>query len=205
VRPAGVVAAVDALRIEDLLASQPEVRRQLEFADRVVLTKSDLAPQRVADALRFVEEAAPGCEVRAAEHGRIDSRWLFAAPPLARVIDAPGAHRWLHHHASDAGPTFRSHAIELEAAADVQALELWLRLVTQLDGPRLLRIKGLVEDRASGDLFALQAAGRSVSPARRLARTPDGPRGVRFVIVERGFGAAPLERLLASLDQAARA
>ena len=40
---AGVIAVADAARIDGLLDTHPEVRRQLDMADRIVLTKGDLA------------------------------------------------------------------------------------------------------------------------------------------------------------------
>lgn len=209
-RTAGVIAVVDALRAESLLAEQPEVRRQLELADRVVLTKADLAPQRVDGVLALLRAAAPGCEVRGAAHGRVDPTWLLEAPPLGRLRDVSDARAWLHHGGHVAAtasgePPFVAHAFETEAAGDVEALALWLRLVTQLDGPRLLRIKLLVTCSATGDAVVLQSAGRAVSPPRRLARPPEGWQGVRGVVIERGLGVDAARQLLASLDEAAGA
>lgn len=209
VRPAGVVAVVDALRAEDLVATQPEVVAQLESADRVVITKADLAPQRVDDAIALVRASAPGCEIRFATDALADPMWLFSAPPLARLLDVDHARRWLGHgggmgsvHSQGDAEPFETHSFQSEEPVDLHALQLWLRLVTQLDGPRLLRIKGLVEDRATGAMYALQAAGRSITPARRLERPPSGVRGVHMVIIERGMGAAPAARLMDSLKAA---
>lgn len=192
VRAAGVVAVVDALRAEDLLESQTEVRRQLDFADRIVLTKGDLAPQRVMGVHELLAREAPGCEVRDAADA--DASWVLDAPPLARLRDAG---TWLHHGPS--GADCRAHSVALDARADPDVLHLWMRLVTQVDGPRLLRIKALVE-REDGAIFVLQSAGRSVSPPRPLAHHPRGLRGLRMVIIERGLDS--VEPLLASLRSA---
>ncbi len=201
VRLGGVLAVVDCARAEELLDEQPELAAQLEFADRVALTKTDLVPQRIATVRARLESAAPGREVREAPHGRVDAAWAFAAAPLARLRDAADARAWLHHRAPRA---FRTRAVSTDEPADVDAVQLWLRLVTQLDGPRLLRIKALVECRASGDVWILQAAGRSLSPPRRLERRPAGVRGVRAVIIERGMPDTALERMIAALEEAAR-
>lgn len=204
VRPRGVIAVVDAQRAEDLLASQPEVRRQLELADRIVLTKTDLAPaQRVAGIIELLSLAAPGCEIRAAEGGRVDPAWLFAAPALARIDEASGVGDWLHHHAHDDGDGhYETHELALAGSADVDVMLSWLRLVTQIDGDKLLRIKCLVEN-ADGEVFALQSAGRSVSPPRKLGRRIEGV-GVRLALIERGLGSS-IDGLFASLRAAAEA
>lgn len=194
---AGVVAVVDAARVEDLLERQPEVRRQLDLADRIVLTKGDLAPERVAGALERLAAEAPGREVRRALHGQLEPDWLLATAPLGLVRGAEDARAWLHHHAG--APSYRSHAVSVDTPARIELVQLWLRLVTQLDGPRLLRIKALVECAASGDLFVLQSAEHAVSPPRRLARRPPDLGGARVVILERGLPDPALAGLLASL------
>lgn len=202
-RIAGVVAVVDAARIETLIDTQPEVRRQLELADRVVLTKCDLVPERVAGARALVAEAAPGCAVREASEGRVDAEWLLGDVPLESLRAVDDAHAWLHHapHAT----TFRTHAVQLPDPARIELIQLWLRFVTQWDGHKLLRIKGLVECAETGDVFTLQSAEHALSPPRRLARRPDGVHGVQMVVIERGMSDAAMRIALTSLHQAAAA
>lgn len=208
-----VIAVVDAARIETLIDAQPEVRRQLELADRVVLTKGDLVPARLAHAREMVTAAAPGCDVREAIEGRIDAAWLLASAPLERIRATGDAHAWLHHvphdhagsdHAPHAEP-FRTHAVQLPDPARIELIQLWLRLVTQWDGHKLLRIKGLVECAETGDVFTLQSAGHALSPPRRLAHRPAGVRGVQMVVIERGMTTPTMESMLATLREAAAA
>jgi len=177
VRAGGVCAVLDVQRAETLLSSEPEARRQLEFADRVVLTKADLAPQRLDSVRALVAEAAPGCAVA---EGAVDARWFFDAPPLARMRDRETARNWLH---PPSGPDVTTHAFTWDRPVDPEALQLWLRLVTQLDGPRLLRVKAIAVD-DGGDAWVLQSAGAAVSPARRLGARP-GVRGLQAVLIER--------------------
>ncbi len=206
VRLAGVVTVVDALRAEDLLATQPEAVRQLELADRVVLSKPDLAPHRLDGVRELLSAAAPGCDVRVALHGEVDPDWLLGAPALARLTAWGDAHSWLHHEPTlRAAGAFSTRTVRVDHPVDLDVLVLWTRLVTQLDGPRLLRIKMLLEDAGTGATFALQAAGRLVSPPRRLAARPGGLRGLHAVLVERGLGEPGLERLVESLHSAANA
>lgn len=200
VEAAGVICAVDAERIENLLVTQPEARRQLEFADRIVVTKADLAPQRVDSALECLQVAAPGREARIADHGDVDADWMFARTAFGRLRDASDATRWLHHAIQ--AEAYRTHALEWPDAAQIDVVQLWLRLVTQIDGPRLLRIKGLVESAETGQVFALQSAEHAVSPPRRLAERPRGFRGARFVLIERGLPERAIEPLLDSLRSA---
>ena len=198
---AGVTAVVDAPRLERLLDDEPEVRRQLELADRIVLTKADLAPERAAAAHELLAEHAPGRSVREAVHGAVDADWLLQPTTLDGVGDAAAARVWLHH-GGDA-PAFASHVVQLDAPTSVARIELWLRLVTQLDGDRLLRAKLLVECADTGAIFAVQSAGHAVHPARRLAQRPAGVRGVQAGLSERGRRPTVLQRAIAGLRDAA--
>ncbi|MEZ5979200.1 MAG: GTP-binding protein [Planctomycetota bacterium] len=196
---ASTTAVVDVVRADELLDEHAEVRRQLDFADRVVLTKRDLAPQRERVVRERLEREAPGREVVVAEHGRVEPAWLLAPRGFTR----DGAAGWLRAGALGEATheSFTTHSVRREAPVDVGALQLWLRLVTQLDGHRLLRIKAIVRD-ASGRCFALHAAGHAVSPPREMAVAPGDVRGAEVVVIERGMEPRAMELLLESLGAA---
>jgi G3E family GTPase len=208
---AGVTAVIDCLRAEELANSQPEVRRQIDFADRLVLSKSDLAPLRVDDVREWLAREAPGREVRVAVHGDIDPEWLLATTGFGG-LDNGGAHGWLQRFAPAPNPSgegaidghlaFTTHAMRHASPVIVDALQLWMSLVTQLDGHRLLRIKAIVRCAETGAGYALQAAGHAVSPPLRLRVVPAHLSGAEFVLIERGMPAAAMARLLGSLREA---
>lgn len=197
---AGVIAVADSSRIDDLLDNQPEVRRQLEFADRIALTKGDLAPERLAVAHARLTAAAPGCDIREVAHGQVDRDWLLASTALLRLQDASTAQLWLHHN--EQSQAIQTHNVSIPTAARIDLIQLWLRLVTQLDGHRLLRAKGLIECSETGEIFALQSAGHAVSPPRRLGVRPAGVHGVRMVLIERGLPAIACQQAIAALHAA---
>ena len=200
---ASVIAVADASRIDELLDTQPEVQRQFDLADRVALTKSDLVPGRVATARSRLATAAPGCDIRGVQHGVVDRQWLLAGGSRLALHDTATIQHWLHHGAD--ATSLRTHNIEIPRAARVDLLQLWLRLVTQLDGHRILRIKALVECSATGEVFALQTAGHAVSPPRQLQLRPQSLRGVRMVMIERGLPDAACQQAIAPLHEAAAA
>ncbi len=194
----GVVTVVDCLRAESLFEEHAEFRRQLDFADRIVLTKVDLAGERGDALLSWLAERAPGREVRRADRGDVDAEWLFGPRRFHRTGDDVA---WLHHGAEHHHRDFSTHLVESHRPVDLDALQLWLRLVTQVDGERLLRIKALVRCANTGGLFVVQSAGRSVSAAQRVESASD-VRGAEVVVIQRGMPEHALAALLVALRSA---
>ncbi|MEZ4236181.1 MAG: GTP-binding protein [Myxococcota bacterium] len=197
-RVRGVICVVDAVRAEVLLDEHAEAQRQLDLCDRVVVTHADRVD--AAQLAAVWARVAPGREVRRAERGAVDRRWLLADAGFT----GEGVRRWLVPPSSSGHAPFRTHALRHDLPVDPEVLQLWLRLVTQVDGPRLLRVKALVRD-AEGGAWVLQSANRSVSPPLRVGRPPADLRGAEVVVVERGMPDGALGALLASLGDALHA
>ena len=108
-----VVTLVDALRPEAL--AHPEAERQVRLADRLVITKPDLArTEALRTTLAALNPAAPVLE---AEHGAIPAAWLLAPAPAMR--------EWLDttvRHSAGLG----SIVIERDTPLPALALTLWL-------------------------------------------------------------------------------
>ncbi|MBN8897256.1 MAG: GTP-binding protein, partial [Rhodospirillales bacterium] len=109
----GVVTVVDALFGERQLDTQFEAVRQVAVADRIVLSKTDLADP--APLRARIAHLNPGAPVIEAAFGAVDPAALLAAGPFdpkAKIADVAG---WLHeeavtaeehaggHHAHDHG------------------------------------------------------------------------------------------------------
>src|SRR5258708_236218 len=100
----GVVTVIDAVARATNLAERPEAGRQIAVADRIVLTKSDLADP--VSLLRRVDTLNPGAPVIIARHGAIDAPLILNAGlfnPASKIPDVAG---WLHteahaHHHHD--------------------------------------------------------------------------------------------------------
>ena len=192
-----VVCVVDAPRAEDLLAQHPEASRQLAFCDRVVITKTDESPaDRVSSVHDLVERHAPGIDVATSILGNVDRGWLLGPigttrGPRFRPAD------WL----APAHNSFSTLSRSTLSPVALEPLMLWLRLVTQIDGPALLRVKGLVRD-GTGGAWMFQSANRTVSPPIRIDDVHDSRAGADVVLIVRDMSQDTIEALLASLDDA---
>jgi G3E family GTPase len=203
-RVLSVVALVDALHGEAALDRHPEARRQAMLADRLLLTKADLAPGGAAAAslvarLRALNPAAP---VLSATHGDVPPEWLLA--PGAHADSEPGAlAAWLAAmgHAAEHSPGLAAAAIEREAPLAAAALALWMQGMAEHAGGRLLRLKGVVRlAEAPGRMLAVHAVGHVAHPPQWLRDWPGGDRRSRLVVIGQGIPRHFPARLLAAIE-----
>ena len=162
----GVATVVDALHAPATLTRHEEARRQVAVADRILVAKSDLSnPAATAEleiVLRRLNPAAPRLDARHASVEQILSGGLFTAEGKigdvaawlrAEAPDEGHAHGHGHHHHGQAHAhdvsrhDSRIHSFVLTADKPLGrgSLDMFLELVRASFGPKLLRVKGLVE------------------------------------------------------------
>jgi G3E family GTPase len=97
----GVVAVVDALQGLRELGRERVAVKQVALADRIILSKSDIAaPLAVARLKARIAEINAFAPLRIASHGEVESAWLFA--PGADLRDGGGSHDPAHADGIDA-------------------------------------------------------------------------------------------------------
>ncbi len=185
-RLANVVALMDAVNGVDTLERHGEARRQVALADRIALTKTDLAdPAPVRATLAKLAPLALVTET------------LGAVEFLKEIVRPPTIYPARAAHGSAEAHVFRASK-PLSAAAFVRFLDL----LAELAGPRLLRVKGLVAtDDAPDRPWLVQGAQHAFAPPQRLAAWPEGPRETALVVIGEGI-AAPARKLWDALTGA---
>ena len=209
----GVVTVVDAQFGLDQLGARPEAARQAALADRLVISKCDLAEMSAIDAL--------AARLVALNPGAPQIRAVSAAVEPAAIIDcglrdgdaSPAVLRWLAEDAvrtagrSPAYTSVRSRAADPlrhdEAVrAFVVSLEApvaWGDFSASLDalqtryGPQLLRIKGLVHVRGESAPRVVQGVHHLRYPEVALPDWPDDDRRTRLVFIVRELDQAFVE------------
>lgn len=92
----GIVTAVDSVLGEDTLNQHAEAQAQVAMADRIVLTKRDLANRAVKRALaRRLDRLNPGAQRIEAEHGAVPSGSLFGLSAMRKKTSHSDALDWL--------------------------------------------------------------------------------------------------------------
>src|SRR5277367_1990459 len=153
----GVIATVDAVNGDDTLDRAFESVKQAAVADRILLTKTDLAEAetvgRLTGRLRGLNPAAPIVPVK---NGAVDPTGLFDIGLYNSATKGLDVQRWLNeeafeghhrHHGSDLSrhdDHINSFVFTLDHPIAEAALAKWLEMLAAFQGPDLLRVKGIV-------------------------------------------------------------
>ena len=207
----GVVTVVDAVHAMDQLDRQPEAVKQVAVADRIVLTKTDLAdPAALRDRLAALN---PGAPVLVADHGRIDAAALLQAgfDPASKTADVRG---WLnvdayggHHHAHDVNrhdASIRAFCMTFDRPLHWQGVGTWLEMLIATQGEKLLRVKGILNLDGQERPVAIHGVQHLFHPPSLMTGWPEGdPRTSRIVMIVRDMDPAVIERGLRAFEEAA--
>jgi G3E family GTPase len=140
-----VVTVADAKWLSDRLKDAPEAKNQIAFADVIVLNKIDLVSPAELDAVE--------ARIRAINPYARVHRTQNAAVPLDEVLDRNAfdldrimeiepdfLEEGHHHHHDDEVQSISMRASEV----DPEKFMPWISDLTQVEGPNILRCKGIV-------------------------------------------------------------
>jgi len=198
-----VLTLVDAQHGGGCLDRHVEARRQVALADQLVLTKTDVAGP--APALRARLAALnPGAEILTAVSGRIAPDILFmpaengARADRLAALPTGGASPFARGMHTD---VFENFVLERDTPIPGLALVLLLEALAEHCGPRLLRVKGLVNLAEMPDQPALIHGVQHVFAAPEfLPRWPGADRRTRIVFIAHGVPHHFPARLLAAIE-----
>ena len=195
-----VVTLVDAVHGASQLAGGEDPVKQVTVADRLLLTKTDLADEATVAALREELSALnPGAVQLVAVQGRLPAADLFGAALDGSDYDLARVRRWLNHEAYAHRHGHAHHGIHAfglthDDEISGSGLATWLTMLASLRGPQLLRCKGLLN--VEGQPVAVHAVQTIIHEPVTLPRWPDDDRRSRLVFITRGLERAEVERTL---------
>jgi G3E family GTPase len=189
-----LVTVIDAPNGARNLASAPEAREQVALADRIVLTKTDLAdPSSLIEQITILTAAS----VERAINGAIDPAYLLDERLDLPVRVPEHDHAHAHSHGID------SFAIVFDKPLHWPAFEQAMAVLTVLRGPDLLRVKGIVAVEGTKGPVVVHAVQHTAHRPIELEAWPDDDRRSRLVFITRGIGKAEVEGLLAAVARLA--
>ena len=211
----GIVTTVDAVHGEQQLKDHFESVKQSAVADRIVLTKTDVASREQIDRLRTRLLALnPGVDVHEAVAGDIAPAKLFNTGLYQASGKTPDVQNWLRAEAyrplqagsylakPSVAPArhdarIRSFVISLAEPVAWQALVDALEMLTTYRGENLLRIKGIVNVAGEPLPRVIHAVQHTIYPAATLSAWPDADRHTQLVFITRDLDEALIRQTLA--------
>jgi G3E family GTPase len=202
-----VIVAVDALHALANISDAPEVALQIAVADRLIITKCDIAPMPAAllsqldtinpNASRFDSQQAGALTAAFApgDRYRLPRRYQTVAPG-----DVAQRSRM---HGADSSSRIRADGFVLPHPPTWAGIAAWWSVASGEFGDRLLRCKGVLEIADTGEIVFVQGVQRVFHAPERLPGWPDADRRSRLVCITRDVEAALLQRTLRAFDAAA--
>jgi G3E family GTPase len=210
----GVITVVDAINGAATLDDNIESLKQVAVADRIILTKSDLADtaerRRARDALlarlAALNPAAPVLEAAAGEAtaARLLECGLYNPDQkipdvkrwLAEEAYAAAAHHHDHHDPNRHDDRIRAFTLATETPVPGATFEMFIDLVRSLHGPKLLRLKGIVKIAEEPERpLVIHGVQHVMHPPVRLERWPDADERTRIVVITRDLAPEAVTRL----------
>jgi G3E family GTPase len=182
-----MVAVVDAETGGGTLSWSAEARKQVILADRLVVTKTDIAGEGAAVALSVQLRALnPGAEILTAVAGELDpSRLTEAAANQRNAFVAEAA------HSDGIGSFVLTESTPMPWPAFAKAMDTLMGL----RGPDLLRVKGFLAVEGCQGPVVVQFVQHLAHPPVELTGWPDGNRQSRVVFITRNISKQQVQDL----------
>jgi G3E family GTPase len=211
----GLVTTVDAVNGIAQLHDQPEAAKQAAVADRLLITKPDLAePGQLAELSRRLARVNPGARQIEVRHGRIaasevigvaaqdDAAALREALQFSAAVSAHDESGHVHD-ASAHDHRIRAFALRFERPLDWTMFGIWLSMLLAARGEDVLRVKGLLNAEGSAGPVVVNGVQHVIHPPVHLPGWPDDDHSSRLVLIVREIAADAVERSLLAFQELA--
>lgn len=218
---AGVVTLFDTVTGASTIENHFEAFKQIAFADRIVLTKTDLVeePKTSTECSGlFGELRALNPSADIVDRQSVDLSTLFSPRPYTAVERGEDVAGWLaleaalaledgHGDASGSdtvnlrhGSGIRTFSIVRDDPLPKSNLDQFFDLLQNSAGQRLLRVKGIVATSDTPEKpLIVHAVQHVVSEPVRLGAWPDEDRRTRLVFITNGIDPGPVRDLFAAV------
>lgn len=212
----GLVTLVDAVNGATQLANHAEPAKQIALADRVFLTKSDIATKDQVEELEAaIREINPRADVRLVVNGEVEPQALVnLGLASARAGDATlrflgeslegegsGGEARLGRRSALHDASIRTLSLHFEQPFTWKGFSSAMELLTTLRGPDLLRVKGIVN--VEGQPVVVQGVQHIFHPPVTLDRWPSADLRTRLVFITRRIEAQTIRNLMEAVAQVA--
>jgi len=188
-----VIATIDALHGLSQSEQFVECRKQIAAADRLVLTKTDIAePDQLARTIDALGRLNPGTQAMDVNAPGILTHLLADPVQAATAWAADHVHGPAPNHTAD----IRAVAITFDQPIEWSPFAVWLSLLLHAHGDRVLRIKALLNVKDWPTPVVLHGIHHLIHPPTHLPGWPAGPRHSRLVFIAKDIDVGLIEASL---------
>ena len=196
-----VIATVDAVNGLRQLTHQPESMKQAAVADRLAITKTDIANPDQVDALtRRLRRINPAAPIFSPAAGEFDPEAILGHDLFDLETKSDEVQRWFHaeaeahasahrheHDPNRHGDDIESFPLVFDQPINWTAFGLWLSMLLHHHGEAILRVKGLLSIEGEAAPVAVHGVQQLVHAPTHLNRWPSDDRRTRIVFICRGL------------------
>lgn len=174
-----VVVTVDAVNGQLHFDNQEESTKQVAIADKIVITKVDIAtPKQLEELRQRINGINPTAEVITSEHGKVDPSFLLHPVEFTKIKQLQNVPLDSTSHVN---PT-RSISISFEQPLDWTTFGLWLSMLLHARGEEILRVKGMLNVDEKGPIL-LNGVQHIIHPPEHLNEWPTEDKRSRIVFI----------------------
>ena len=208
-----IVTTVDAVNGLRHIDEHSEAIKQAALADRLLLTKTDLAPpEEIEDLQRRLVALNPGAARDIVTNGEIAPDALFGAALFDPSRKTADARRWIneeaygsprhdhadhehhdHHHHHHHHHDIHAFCLSSDQPLSWEALSTWLGRLRNGAGNDLLRVKGILNLIGESAPVVIHGVHHIFHPPVLLDAWPDSDHRSRIVFIVRGIERRELE------------
>lgn len=214
-RLGNVVTTVDAVNGERELADNEETAKQIAVADRIVVTKTDIAvPEDTRRLVAAIKEINRTAKIYDRQVDRLDADDLLSQDIYNPATKSAEVRGWLkeeanlstHVHAQNRnrhGDNIVTFCVTEEQPLDWTAFGIWLSMLLHAHGEKILRVKGLINVAGLKTPVLINGVQHIIHPPAHLDRWPSDDKRSRIIFVVRGLDPDLLQRSLGIFNRLA--
>lgn len=216
-RLGSAIATVDAVNGLSQMKRYPEPTKQVSVADRIVLTKTDIAePDMVRRLKKKLTRMNPSADLIEAVQGKVDVKRMLRADVYDLRTKGAEVRRWLeaeaesakanseHGHRHDVNrhdKSIYSFTVTYDEPLDWTAFGIWLTMLLHRHGENVLRVKGLLNVKGIDAPVVVNGVQHVVHPPIHMKAWPTEDRRSHIVFIVDGIERALIERSLAAFNR----
>ncbi|MFC4769465.1 CobW family GTP-binding protein [Effusibacillus consociatus] len=189
-----VLVTVDAVNGNLHLSRQPESIKQISAADKIIVTKTDIAtPEVITDLIARLQSLNPSVQILEALSSEVALEELFRSQEMEHTQTKNKVVSFDTTRMNDGAhvPDTRSISLTFDKPLDWTAFGLWLSMLLHARGQDVLRVKGLIDVGEEGPVV-LNGVQHIIHPPQHLASWPSDDCRSHLVFIMRSIDASDI-------------